>query len=77
MAQGKASVADIEAKSRIEAAGIYKNAYAADPQLYTMLRSLDSLNSIVGSNTTLILRSDAAPFRALVEGPPGATGAGK
>ena len=69
VAQGKAAVADIEAKSRIEAAGIYKNAYTADPQLYTMLRSLDSLNTVVGPNTTLILRTDAAPFRALVEGP--------
>ena len=76
VAQGKAAVADIEAKSRIQAAGIYKNAYAADPQLYTMLRSLDSLNSIVGANTTLILRTDAAPFRALVEGP-AAPAAGK
>jgi membrane protease subunit HflC len=79
VAQGKASVADIEAKSRIEAANIYKNAYAADPQLYTMLRSLDSLNTIVGTNTTLILRTDAAPFHALVENAGGsdAAGAGK
>jgi len=69
VAQGKAAVADIAAKSRIEAANIYKNAYAADPPLYTMLRSLDSLNTIVGTNTTLILRTDAPPFRALVQGP--------
>jgi membrane protease subunit HflC len=79
VAQGHAAVADIEAKSRIEAAGIYKNAYAADPQLYTMLRSLDALDSIVGTNTTLILRTDAAPFRALVDGPGGSdvTAAGR
>jgi membrane protease subunit HflC len=71
VAQAKADVADIEAKSRIEAAAIYKKAYTADPQLYTMLRSLDSLNTIINSNTTVILRTDAAPFRALVEGPAG------
>lgn len=71
VAQAKADVADIEAKSRIEAAAIYKKAYTADPQLYTMLRSLDSLSTIVNSNTTIILRTDAAPFRALVEGPSG------
>ncbi len=71
VAQGRADVADIQAKSRIQAAGIYKNAYSADPQLYTMLRSLDTLNSVVGANTTLILRTDAAPFHALVEGPAG------
>lgn len=69
VAQAKADVADIEAKSRTEAAAIYKKAYAADPQLYMMLRSLDSLNTIVNSNTTVVLRTDAAPFRALVDGP--------
>ena len=76
VAQGRAAVADIQAKSRIQAAGIYKNAYSADPQLYTMLRSLDTLNSVVGANTTLILRTDAAPFHALVEGPGGGLSAG-
>ena len=73
VAQAKADVADIEAKSRIAAADIYKKAYSSDPQLYTMLRSLDSLNTVIGPGTSLILRSDAAPFRALVEGPSGAS----
>jgi modulator of FtsH protease HflC len=68
-AQAKAEVADIEAKSRIEAASIYKKAYTSDPKLYMMLRSLDSLSTMINSNTTVILRTDAAPFRALMEGP--------
>ena len=34
-----------------------------------MLRSLDSLSDVVGPNTRLVLRSDAAPFRVLVDGP--------
>jgi modulator of FtsH protease HflC len=72
-AQAKAEAADIEAKSRITAAAIYKQAYSMDPQLYTLLRSLESLDSIVGPNTRMILRTDAAPFRVLVEGPSGAT----
>jgi membrane protease subunit HflC len=77
VAQAKADVADIEAKSRIAAADIYKKAYTSDPQLYSMLRSLDSLNTIVGPGTTLILRTDAAPFRALTEGAAGtSSGAG-
>jgi membrane protease subunit HflC len=73
-AQAKVEAADVEAKSRITAAGIYKQAYETDPQLYTMLRSLESLSSVVNSNTQLILRTDAAPFRVLVDGPgsPGA-----
>jgi membrane protease subunit HflC len=70
-AQAKVEAADIDAKSRIAAATIYKQAYETDPQLYTMLRSLESLDAVVGSNTQLILRTDAAPFRVLVDGPNG------
>jgi modulator of FtsH protease HflC len=68
-AQAKVEAADIEAKSRVTAASIYRQAYETDPQLYTMLRSLESLDAVVGSNTQLILRTDAAPFRVLVDGP--------
>ena len=68
IAQANADAADIEAKSRITAAGIYKQAYSSDPQLYQLLRSFDSLDSVIGPNTRLILRTDAAPFRVLVEG---------
>jgi membrane protease subunit HflC len=76
VAQAKADIADIEAKSRIAAADIYKKAYTSDPQLYTMLRSLDSLGTVVGPGTTMILRTDAAPFKALSEGP-SVAGAGR
>ena len=33
-------------------------------------RSLDTLGTIVNTNTRLVLRTDAAPFRALIDGPP-------
>lgn len=69
IAQANVDAAQTEATSRAEAAAIYKKAYASDPQLYTMLRSLDSLENVIGPNTRLILRSDAAPFRVLVDGP--------
>jgi membrane protease subunit HflC len=74
VAQAKSDAADIEAKSRVTAASIYKQAYTADPQLYTMLRSFDTLDAVIGPNTSLILRTDAAPFRVLVDAP-GATDA--
>lgn len=72
MIQADASVkaAQIEAQSRVDAAAIYGRAHAGSPQLYNLLRSLDTLNTIVNPQTRLILRTDAAPFRALVEGPP-------
>jgi membrane protease subunit HflC len=71
VADATVKAAEIEAQSRKEASAIYGKAYAADPRLYTMLRSLDALDSVVNANTNLILRTDAAPFSALVHGPAG------
>jgi membrane protease subunit HflC len=75
-ADAAVKAAGIEAQSRVEAARIYGSAYKSAPQLYDMLRSLDTLGSIVNSNTRLVLRTDSAPFRALVDGPPSAATAG-
>lgn len=69
-AEAQQQVAEIKAQGREKAAGIHAAAYAVDPQLYTLLRSLDTLSSTVGAKTRVILRTDAEPFRALVEGPP-------
>jgi modulator of FtsH protease HflC len=69
-AQAEQQVAEIKAKGREQAAAIHAAAYAVDPQLYTLLRSLDTLGATVGPKTRVILRTDAEPFRALVEGPP-------
>jgi len=68
-ADATVKAADIEAQSRVEAAQIYGRAYAGSPQLYNLLRSLDTLGTIVSPGTKLILRTDAAPFRVLVDGP--------
>ena len=68
-----ADAAEIDAKSRLEAADIYGRAYRSAPDLYMLLRSLDTLDTVVGDNTRLILRTDAAPFRVLVDGPPSTT----
>jgi membrane protease subunit HflC len=71
IARARAEAAEIEAKSRVQAAEIYARAYATDPSLYALLRSFDTLDAVIGQNTRLILRTDAAPFRAFVEGPGG------
>ncbi len=70
VAKARTEAADIEAASRREAAAINAKAYEADPSLYLMLRSLDTLATIVGPNTRLVLRTDAAPFNVLVQGAP-------
>lgn len=74
IANAQADAAQIEAASREKAAAIYGATYARDPSLYLMLRSLDTLNAIIGPRTRLILRTDAVPFSALVQGPPQAGG---
>jgi modulator of FtsH protease HflC len=71
LADAGVEAAGIEAKARADAAKIYGAAYAGNPQLYTMLRSLDTLNTVINANTRLILRTDAAPFNVLVDGPAG------
>jgi membrane protease subunit HflC len=70
VADAQTQAAAIEATSRKDAAAIQAKAYEADPQLYMMLRSLDTLANMVGPNTRLVLRTDAAPFNVLVNGPP-------
>ncbi len=69
VADAEARAAAIKARAEVEAADIYGKTYQSDPALYTTLRSLDTLDQVVSSNTRLILRTDAAPFRALVDGP--------
>lgn len=71
VAQAREQAAHTEADAEQAAARIYGKAYQADPGLYTTLRSLDTINQVIGRNTSLILRTDAAPFRVLVDGPSG------
>lgn len=69
LARARTEAAGIEAAARQEAAAIQARAFRADPELYTLLRSMDTLNGIVGPNTRMVLRTDAAPFSILVQGP--------
>ncbi|HTY49103.1 MAG TPA: SPFH domain-containing protein [Steroidobacteraceae bacterium] len=69
VAQAREQAAKTEAGAQQAAARIYAEAYRTDPTLYTTLRSLDAIDKVVGRNTSIVLRTDAAPFRVLVEGP--------
>jgi membrane protease subunit HflC len=68
-AAAEEDAARIEAEARTAAAAIYGQAHGQDPALYRFLRSLDTLDQIVSSTTRLVLRTDAAPFDALVRLP--------
>ena len=69
LAQAGIEAAGIEAQARADAAKIYGAAYQSNPRLYTTLRSLDTLNTVINANTRIVLRTDAAPFNVLVDGP--------
>jgi membrane protease subunit HflC len=69
VAQAREQAARTEANAQQAATKIYSEAYRGDPGLYTTLRSLDSIRQVVGRNTSMVLRTDAAPFRILVDGP--------
>lgn len=68
-ADASVQAATITAQAQRDAAGIYGKAWASDPQLYNLLRSLDTLSAIIGSHTRLVLSTDAAPFKTLVQSP--------
>jgi membrane protease subunit HflC len=69
VATAREQAARTEADAQQAAARIYGKAYSADPELYTTLRSLDTISQVVNRNTSVVLRTDAAPFRVLVDGP--------
>lgn len=79
IAKAQEEASAVEAKARTEAAAIYAKAHATDPDLYAFLRGLDTLEQIITSGTRLVLRTDAAPFKSLVEAPvvPATGGAAK
>lgn len=68
-ADASVQAATITAQAQRDAASIYGKAWASDPQLYNLLRSLDTLNSVINTRTRLVLSTDAAPFKALVQSP--------
>jgi modulator of FtsH protease HflC len=72
VARARTEAAEVQAAAEREAAQIQGRAFRADPQLYLMLRGLDTLAQLVGTNTRLVLRTDAAPFSLLVQEPPAA-----
>jgi modulator of FtsH protease HflC len=69
IAKAEEEASTVVAQARTEAAAIYSKAHAADPELYAFLRGLDSLEQIITNSTRIVLRTDAAPFKSLVDAP--------
>ena len=66
-ANGEEEAARIRGEAEAEAARIYAAAHGKDPDFYKFLRSLESLDRVVGDNASVTLRTDAEPFRLLKE----------
>ncbi|HXS26771.1 MAG TPA: protease modulator HflC [Steroidobacteraceae bacterium] len=71
VASAREQAAHTVADAEQTAARVYAKAYESDPGLYTTLRSLDSISQMIGRNSSIVLRTDAAPFKVLVNGPEG------
>lgn len=72
-AQRKAQ--ELKGEADAAATRIYAEAYARNPGLYRFLRSLETLDKVLGDDATLILPADHALLEAL-SGPPAAEPAG-
>ena len=56
---------EIRGKADAEATRIYANAYNADPEFYAFQKSLESYRTVLGKNSTLMLKPDSDFLRYL------------
>lgn len=64
-AEGDQKAEEIRGNAEAEAARIYTAAHRLDPEFYRFLRSLDSLEAMLGEQTTVVLDTDSPPFDVL------------
>lgn len=63
--EGVEAAAKIRGEAEAEAALIYAQAHSKAPDLYRFVRSLETLDSVLGTRSSVILRTDSAPFELL------------
>lgn len=64
-AEATEEAARTRGEAEAEAARIYAEAHRMDPGFYSFMRSLSSLEKVLGQNATVVLRTDAEPFNLL------------
>lgn len=67
-AQSEEDAARIEAAGEAEAARLYAEAYARDPELFSLLRQLAAYEAALDEDDVVVISSDSEAFRALREG---------
>ncbi|MGD9212074.1 MAG: protease modulator HflC [Desulfobacteraceae bacterium] len=63
--EGTKEAARIRGEAELEAAKIYANAHKQEPEFYSFLRKLESIEKILGKKTTIIFKNNSAPFDVL------------
>lgn len=72
LAQAQSNADITRGEGDAEAASIYSKAYAADPEFYAFVRSLEAYRKSIGENTTLVLTPEHEFFEYLGSGSAGA-----
>ena len=67
LADAEEAAARVEAQAEETAARLYAEAFARDPELYLHLRELEAFEALVGDDDTVVLESDTALFRRVLE----------
>lgn len=65
LSAARETAARVRGEAEAQAAEVYASAHGAAPDLFRMVRQLQSLEKIMGPEATLILRTDKAPFDVL------------
>ncbi|MEM6673136.1 MAG: protease modulator HflC [Planctomycetota bacterium] len=65
VASARESSKVLRGEAEAEAAEIYAGAHEQAPELFRMIRQLESLEKLIGPESTLIMRTDKAPFSVL------------
>lgn len=69
MAEARGQAAKTTAAGARAAAELVADAWHKDPELYRLVRSLDAIRQVFDRPTALVLRTDAAPFDAMMQRP--------
>ena len=67
LADAEQAAARVEAGAEETAARLYAEAFARDPELYLHLRELEAFEALVNDDDTVVLQSDSALFRRVLE----------
>jgi len=69
LAEAERKASEIRGQAEAEAARIYAEAFAADPDFYRFVRTLEAYDKIVDKETTVILSADSPLMKGLLAGP--------